>query len=143
MKKINFVVTEPQAQVLADALDLYARLSIGQIGMISEMISMNKIPVYSTADKKETFATPDMCEDIRIKVEEIIRILGYSGYGHSLGVGNQRVPIAGHRAYEMSKVLQKTLAEHKNPNPVMRGVNYDGLSLRYTQDPAPIAEIII
>lgn len=142
MEKIQMTVTVPQAQVVAKALDLFARLSIGQVGMIAEMVSMQEIPMYAQNGSPGRDVSPEVCNTVREKVEEVLRTLGYSGFGHSLGVGNEHVPVAGHRAYEVSKVLEKVLAEHRNPNPEFRGVNYDGLSLRYTSDPVPVALVV-
>jgi hypothetical protein len=45
--------------------------------------------------------------------------------------------MAGRRAYEVSRVLDKVLAEYREPNPSFRGVDYDGLRMRYTQDAMP------
>lgn len=142
MEKIQMTVTVPQAQAIAKALDLFARLSIGQVGMIAEMVSMQEIPMYAQNGSPGRDVSPEVCDTVQEKVEEVLRTLGYSGFGHSLGVGNEHVPVAGHRAYEVSKVLEKVLAEHRNPNPEFRGVNYDGLSLRYTNDPAPIVQMV-
>lgn len=143
MEKVQLTVTVPQAQAMAKALDLFARLSIGQVGMIAEMVSMQEIPMYAQNGSPGRDASAEVCDAVRKKVEEVLRILGYSGFGHSLGVGNEHVPVAGHRAYELSRVLEKVLAEHRNPNPEFRGVNYDGLSLRYTNDPVPVALVVV
>ena len=140
--KIQITVTIEQATVIAKAVDLLARLSIGQIGQIAEMVAMQEIPMYSPNGFSKREATTDICEAVRAKAAGILSDLGYSGISHSLGVGNEHVPIAGHRAYEISKVIQKVLAEHHNPNPEFRSVNYDGLMLRYTQDPAPEAQVV-
>jgi len=142
MNKIQLAVTSEQAQVIASALDLYSRLSMGQVCVFAEMISMEEIPVYSSHSAPSKRISADQCDLVREKIKEVSGILGYSGFGHSLGVGNKNVPIAGHRAYEISKVLEKVLAEQRDPNPRSRGVNYDGLRIRYTQDPAPECAVI-
>ena len=142
MENVQLTVTVPQAQAMAKALDLFARLSIGQVGMIAEMVAMQEIPMYAPNGAPGRNATPEVCDTVRAGIEEVLRTLGYSGFGHSLGVGNEHVPVAGHRAYEISRVLEKVLAEHRDPNPKFRGVNYDGLSLRYTNDPAPVALVV-
>lgn len=62
--------------------------------------------------------------------------------GESYGVGNRAVSDKAHRAYELEKVVKKALAMHNNPTPTFRGVDYDGLIVRYTDDPAPECVII-
>ena len=52
-------------------------------------------------------------------------------------------PKAVRRAYEVKKVIDKAVSEHKNPTPEFRTVHYDGLTVRYTSDPAPVAEIVL
>lgn len=140
-QKIQIEVTVEQAQVIAKATELLARLSIGQVGQIAEMVASQEIPMYAPNGDSKRYAEANVCDSVRERVAGILADLGYSGIGHSLGVGNEHVPIAGHRAYEIAKVLQKVLAEHRNPNSTFRGVNYDGLVLRYTQDPAPVARV--
>ena len=142
MEQVQLTVTIPQAQAIAKALDLFARLSIGQVGMIAEMVAMQEIPLYAPNGSPRRNVSPEVCDTVREKVEEVLRSLGYSGFGHSLGVGSEHVPVAGHRAYEVSRVLEKVLAEKRNPNPEFRGVNYDGLLLRYTRDTVPVALVI-
>lgn len=68
--------------------------------------------------------------------------LGYPANG-SYSIGNARLDGRVQRAYEVKKVLQKALAEHRDPNPSFRGVDYDGLIIRYTQDPVPLAAVAI
>lgn len=46
------------------------------------------------------------------------------------------------RCYEIMKVVQKAVAEDRNPNPSFKGVDYDGLTVRYTDDPVPEAAIV-
>lgn len=141
MTTVTLNVSIEQAEVIQKATDVFSRLSIGQIGMIAEMVSQGEIPLYASLDQPKRLPTADQCDAVREKVGEILAILGYNGIGHSLGVGNGHVPIAGHRAYEVYKVLSKALAEHRNPSPSFRGVSYDGLVLRYTQDPKPEVSI--
>ena len=83
MEKVQITVTVQQAQAITEALDLYMRLSIGQVEMIAEMVAMHKIPMYSPNGSLARNASPEVCEIVREKVEEILRVLGYSGFGHS------------------------------------------------------------
>ena len=76
---------------------------------------------------------PDNCKPIKSS-------LRFQQNG-SNGIGHPHVAPSTHRAWDVRKVLEKALAEHRNPNPTFRGVNYDGLIVRYTQDPEPTVEI--
>ena len=140
--KIQITVTISQARAIAKALDLFSRLSIGQVGVIAEAVSVKEIPAYAENGKASRHVTPEVCDTIRENVSEILTALGYSGIGHSLGISSEHVPIDGRRAYEISRSLEKVLAEHRDPAPQFRGVNYDGLRLRYTTDPAPQVDLL-
>ena len=60
----------------------------------------------------------------------------------SFGIGSHHDSGDAHRGYEIKKVVDRVLAMHREPNPTgFRGVNYDGLIVRYTKDPAPVAVI--
>jgi hypothetical protein len=142
MDKVQLTLTIPQAQALAKALDLFTRLSIGQVAAIAEMVAMQEIPSYAENHHHERSTSEATSAIVREKIADIASALGYRGTGHSLGIGNTHVTIEGHRAYEISKVLDKSLAEHQRPNPASRGSRYDGLLVRYTADPAPEVRVI-
>lgn len=126
-----------QADVLVAALDLYTRLGIGQLEMVEECFRMDDIPTAKPVSFDERMR---LAEILRAQMDAAKQTLGFSR-GASMGIGGPRVPIGAQRAYEMQKVLAKALAEYRDPNPGFRGVNYDGLVLRYTQDPAPKAAV--
>lgn len=67
-------------------------------------------------------------------------VLGCPSNG-SNGIGHLHIDASAHRAYEVSKVLDQALAYHNDPTPKFKGVNYHGLTVRYTKDVAPIAKI--
>jgi hypothetical protein len=145
MAKVVIECTVEQASAISEALEVYARLSIGQIEHVAEMVSFGRIPIggrYSASGYmlEKLTATPREAEAVRDLCSQIKCFLGYSKDG-SNGIGHPHVSLEAHRAWEMRKVIDKTLSEHRNPNPEFRGVNYDGLLLRYTNDPAPSAKI--
>lgn len=127
-----------QADVLVAALDLYTRLGIGQLEMVEELFRMDGIPASRPVSFDERMAMADALRDLMNAAKQTI---GFPR-GGSLGIGGTLVPIGAQRAYEMQKVLAKALAEYREPKPGFRGVNYDGLILRYTHDPVPTATVI-
>lgn len=131
--KVHLTITIPQARAMVDALDIYMRLGLGQVHMVAEMVADGSIPI-----KAGSLQIPEMdvIHNVTALCNEIRRELGFLP-GESYGVGNRAVSDKAHRAYELEKVVKKALAMHNNPTPTFRGVDYDGLSIRYTDDPAP------
>jgi hypothetical protein len=85
-------------------------------------------------------ATGDLRDGIDDLMKQAKKLLGHSATS-SFGIGHTYVPIDAKRCYEVEKVLDRALSEHRDQNPKFRGVNYDGLTVRYTTDPAPVAEV--
>jgi len=133
---VTLTLNEKQAEVVADALDFHSRLGMCQFGEISsECIHAG----VKGADGNRLGVGE--CERLREMCEEMSRLFGFSGSGHAHAIGSQHVPEWAKRAFEVKKVLDKTLAEHRNPSPSFRGVQYDGLIVRYTNDPVPLATV--
>ena len=130
MTVVNLELTEEQAHVVSKALDIYSRLGIGQLNMISEMVREEFIPFSNGQFDFER------AKNVEQAINAAKSLLGFSP-GASLGIGNANVDIKAHRAFEIKKVLDKALVEHQNPTPSFRGVQYDGLFIRYTKDPEP------
>lgn len=144
MKTVRLEVTLDQAQAIAEALDLYTRMGLGQLEEITDLVRSGMIPMHVTTPKG-SYGDPvlpsiEVCEQIEALMKRVRGALGFEP-GCSRGVGHPHNPIATTRAYEIMKVLNKVLAEARDPNPRFRGVNYDGLGPRYTRDPAPRAWI--
>ena len=137
--KVHITITIPQARAMVAALDIYMRLGLGQVQVVSEMVADETIPIK--AGSRLPWVTPkgemeDAVHHVTAWCHEIRRALGFLP-GESYGVGNRAVSDEAHRAYEMEKVIQKVLALHDDPTPTFRGVHYDGLTVRYTGDPMP------
>ncbi len=130
--KVRITLTIPQARAMVEALEIYMRLGLGQVHIVAEMVADGSIPIKAGSDKPEM----DVIHNVAALCNEIRRELGFLP-GESYGVGNREVSDKAHRAYEMEKVIQKSLALHDNPNPTFRSNQYDGLTVRYTDDPAP------
>lgn len=139
MTKMLIEVTKEQAEALKAATELYLRVGIGQLNYVSELARMDLINVAEF--KREKGLSIEEMRDLDHLMDQAKRILGYSP-GASAGIGNRGNHITVLRSHEINKVLSKALANLRNPNPEFRGVDYDGLSLRYTDDPAPRIEVL-
>ena len=130
------------ARAVIEALDAYTRVSIGQLHIVAEMVSMGKIAKASPEGQTErSFANTDELGRVRDLMDSAKAILEYPANG-SHGVGHRHNSQECHYAWEACKVLQKAIAEHDNPDPKYRGVHYDGLIVRYTDGPEPAAVVV-
>lgn len=127
-----------QARAVSQALDLYTRMGLGQMREIADLVRSGAIPF---SDRRQTDDQPAAMDALDDLAAAMSRELGFAPNA-SYGIGNEHVPLAARRAYELQKVLDKALAEHRNPSPSFRGVDYDGLLVRYTHDPAPQARVV-
>jgi len=137
---VHLTLTLEQAQAVCDALDLYSRLGIGQIEEVASLVRSGMIPTFRSAELPRAVANIDACEQVETLLHAVKQALGYPRHG-SYGIGHAHVAKGTHRCFETKKALEQALALHRNPNPEFRGVNYDGLLLRYTRDPAPVARV--
>jgi hypothetical protein len=138
-KNVSVTMTLDQARALRDALDFYSRICIGQIEEVERLARFGIIPIGGCQEERQT-ASSEASDSIKGLINDVKAILGYSPSG-SNSIGNPYVHSSAHRAWELKKVIAKTLAEDNEPNPQFRGVDYDGLIVRYTSDPAPVAVI--
>lgn len=137
MKQVELTMTIEQAEVVKKALDFYSRIGIGQIEEVQAVLRDQMgfdFEAYITPVQKIEW------DQIRRSLHAVKAFLGFDRNA-SYGIGNQNVSINVHRSYEVFKVLCKTLIEDRDPNPGFKGVHYDGLTVRYTQDPEPKAII--
>ena len=127
-----------QAEAVAAGLDLSTRIMMGQIDEIATLARMNMLLVRDDdAEGGARRATADEADDIETHARAIAAILGHrSG---SFGLGAKGFPIEGRRQYEVKKVIDKALADTRDPHGV--GVHHDGLTVRYTRDEEPCARM--
>lgn len=133
---VHLIVPLEAAKALSRALDVYSRIGMGQVGIVDEMHRMDEVaiggrPGGPEADRDRMFAVAD-------HLAELSKLLGWCS---SSSAGIARAPLAARQAHEVRAVLNQTLAFHRDPNAKYRGVDHDGLVLRYTDDPAPVAWI--
>lgn len=129
MNKINLSLTIEQAEAVSKALDFYARITVGQIEELTQLVRVGAIPLRITGSN-------ELSDDIGNLVTAIKNMLGYHK-NSSNGIGNRANSIDTHRAYEVLKVLDKAIVNEKQFE--FSGVRGDGLTVRYTRDEAPIA----
>jgi len=140
---VTLSMTVDQAAAVKAALDLFVRLGIGQLEEVADLVRGGFIPmanVYGLHNGVRDTASVAVCDAVHEQMLRVKDLLGYQRNG-SHGVGHPANHICAMRAYEVEKVLSKAIADHRAPNPPFRGVDHDGLRVRYTSDPAPEASV--
>lgn len=143
-RRFTVTLTEGQADAVVAALDLYTRMGLGQLERIAELPREGVLPLFTARPDREgrREAEADTLETLEGLLAQAKACLGYPSTG-SLGIGHRDCHISVNRAYEVKKALQQTVAYARAPSPGFKGVQYDGLTVRYTDDPAPEAEEIL
>lgn len=137
--KDSVSLTPAQANSISRALNILTRLGLGQMDCIDHAIRDDLLLVRGSDSFRE--ADMETCERVRFLMDQFQNGLGFSTNA-SFGIFNKEVPVVAQRAWEIKKILDKALAEDRNPNPSFRGVNYDGLSVRCTREPIPGVELV-
>lgn len=125
------IPTHAQARIIKDALDLYVRMGMGQLEEIEHLARFDATPFGPQRYAKDRLESLNELSDL---LRQAKYSLGYAHGGH-WAISAPEVPLSAKRAYALMKVLAKALAEARNLNPSFRGVDYDGVTLRYTDDP--------
>lgn len=117
-----------QARVVMKALELFARLNIGQLEQIESMVRHGEVPLgpngHPGADLEAFDAVGAAMRHAKVA-------MGYTPNG-SYSIVSDEAPLAARRAWETFKVISQALGE---------GCGRDGLQLRCTEDLAPTAAI--
>lgn len=132
-------MTTEQAEAAKQAFEVLARLSLGQLDTIVDLITADVvIPSAELGDS----ATSQQITAVGHYLNQARGVLGYAP-GAGLSIVSPRVHISGRRSWELYKVFAQALLQHRAPSPPLaaRGPLYDGLVVRNTDDPAPIARI--
>jgi hypothetical protein len=139
--RVRFDLTVDQARAVDMALDVYTRLCIGQLEEVAGLVRQNVIPLARESQEGRAAAPCEVVDEVKALMVQVKALLGYPRNG-SNGIGHRHVHLTGRQAYEAHKVLAKALAYHSDPEPsVWKGVAYDGLGPRYTNDLAPVVSI--
>lgn len=128
MPAVTMFMTQEQARCVAQALEFYARIGLGQMEILAEQVRLGHIQPNEGLDSIE------VAQQVERLSKQIKNVLGHPSNG-SYGIGGHRVDISAQRAWEIKKQIEKALAEHRDPYPKFRTVDYDGRILRYTTDP--------
>lgn len=130
MTTVTITCNVDQARCITDALEFYARIGIGQIEELGNLVREEVILPCAGIDPA------DVRYEIQALCTVIKRALGHHP-GASFGIGHDRVHVTAKRAFEIKKQIDKARAEHRNPTPSpgFRSVAYDGRIVRYTEDP--------
>ncbi len=130
-------MTPEQADAVERALDLYSRLLMGQVGDVALLAREGYLSVRVPDGRPRHPTGLDESERIEEAMRGVRAVLGdYHGIGH------RHVHVNGKRAYEVQKAIGRVLAYRHNPDPGMATTRHDGLTVRYTADPAPTAELV-
>lgn len=136
MTNLTLTITTDQAAAMSRQLDLAMRIHLLQFREIEHMARMGELK-HQTGRR----LTMDECKQLDFWLALVSGIFGFESNA-SFGIGSSHVSTDAHRGYEIKKVVDKALAEWREPNPQgMRGVDRDGLICRYTNDPAPVAKV--
>jgi len=136
MSTVTMTLTPDQARAIAGMLEVAVRVHLCQFGEIEWMARMG-ILKHQTGRSLAS----DEWDMIKYLSGRMSGVFGFSPNA-SFGIGSPQVYIDAQRGYEVKKVLDKALAEWREPNPKgIRGVDYDGLIVRYTPDPVPAVEV--
>lgn len=129
-----------QGAAACEALDFFARISVGQIEVLEELLRHGQVQARVAGDSAGGRVLTDAEVDEAGRLcAGIKRLLGFER-GASFGIGNRAVSMDAHRSYEVLCVLRQALAEEKRPGG--GSVWHDGLRLRYTSDEAPKATVV-
>ena len=141
MSTVTIQLTMTQATAINVALDLYSRLCIGQLERVAAMVRDGEIPIgFLSSQEQRLTASLEQRDLIYRKLLECKQILGYPPNG-SNGIGHPHVCANAHRAREIYEAIQQAMAVHRNPNPVFPTTDYDGRTVRHTDEPDPIVKI--
>lgn len=134
--KLTLEITTDPAAAMTRMLDLATRIHLCQFGEIEHMARMGELK-HQTGRR----LTPEECGQLTYHAASISAVFGFT-MNASHGIGARHISKDAHRGYEVMKVMQKALAEHRDPIPHgMPGVDRDGLICRCTDDPEPVAVV--
>lgn len=139
-EKIRIEVPIETAKHIADALDFYSRVAIGQTETLTDLFRSEIAPIHNRKDISfDQFM--EKIDAIESLVNEIKEEAGFAP-GQSLGILNTGVNKGAQRCYEVFKEIRQRLHHHSSKN--VMSVDADGNSLNLLgtpQEDLPKSEI--
>lgn len=112
--QVTITCSVEQAQAIAQALDIYTRLGLGQLGIVAEMVRDGVIPQATAGNEPRRTATNEMCVQVESALSRAKTVLGYPK-GGSNGIGHKHNAMPVSRTYQVLKNLRHALAWHQKP----------------------------
>jgi hypothetical protein len=123
------VVNDEQAEVLTQALDLFARIGCGQIEELSRHPTIQK-KLYALIDSDKYLDVKNEAEILIGKLKKLL--VGFDLHAsHGIGVADEPNRIA----YDMFQVIRNKIAWFKNPAGGMEVDFYD--PIQWSEQPLP------
>lgn len=129
-----------QAHAVLEALELFARVGMGQLDELTSMARDGRIPYGPSGVQGDEIQSLNRVADL---IGQVKTALGHSP-SSSWGIVAPEVPIQARRAWEAYRILAQAVGSHQAATKVAVGrrIFSDGLSVRVTNDDAvPGAEI--
>jgi len=126
--KVTLEINERQAHTLKEALELYARIGMGQLH------ELNYHPAFQCRDYE------------RDEVDQLLDHLKHTvftdlyGRGHSYGIRHENTHEASKEAYDIYQVIRHRLAWHKKPEGNRWSVDFDEPT-QFSQQPLAFCKI--
>ena len=134
---VTMTLTTEQANVVRDALDFYSRVGMGQFEEFGVVLK-HQFDFQINDHDANIYGEPSLWQEVHDHMKRIKRLFGI--VGTSLGIGHDKVSIKAKRAYEVYKVLCKTLYDNTSATNV-NVVWSDPLTVRVTNDELPNVKI--
>lgn len=135
MKKITITMTETQARVIIDSLDLYSRLLMGQFGEIDRLFRFHSANQFW---KDSTRAN-----ELRYHMDAARKVLipGIDPNAYYSICDQENTPVSARTAYDISREMEHDLAWNRNPNGGIT-TNYDKPLHANKSEPLITVEIV-
>lgn len=136
MQTIILTLTVDQAEVVRKAVDLYTRLSLGQLECIADLVREDILPPMASQGDARRSADLATVDAVVASLFAAKRSLQYVPHG-SMGITHPHVHASGQRAYRVEKALRRALTHAR--------AGHDALGptplFFHTDDPEPTARV--
>jgi len=141
--KLTLTVNMDQAYTLMNAMEMYARLHIGQFDHIDTEFAWNG--QNCNGEDRHFWENSSVRASLRkhlTEAREIIfpelRVIGPNG---SHGIYSHKISPSAHNAWDIYQVVRHTLAVHREPNPIGFSTSYNEPMQVSEKNPLPTAII--